>query len=158
MMQVHARPTGSTERAPRPTGVAAALVATGIVLCLAWGTARADGPAGERTADARGIQLYLENGCGTCHAFSAAGTSGGFGPAHDAMAVVAAARIQDAAYRGEATDVPGYVRESIVAPSAYVVPGYGASYHRMPPYSFLADEDLEALVALLTGPLALGGH
>lgn len=108
--------------------------------------------------DERAIELYRDHGCGTCHAFAAAATTGQFAPTHDAMAPIAAARIQDPGYNGEATDAAGYVRESIVAPGAYLVDGYARTYHRMPAYSFLASEDVDALVNLLMGVPEEGEH
>lgn len=108
--------------------------------------------AGDATwPDERAVELYRDQGCGTCHAFAAAATTGSFAPPHDGMALVAAARIQESGYDGEATDAAGYVRESIVAPGAFLVDGYARSYHRMPAYSFLADDEVDALVHLLMG-------
>lgn len=133
---------------PRTLAILALLVA--VATLVGYGAAEGD----ERDARlrARGVDVYLEQSCGTCHALGLAGTRGPFGPPHDAMGVIAAARVLDPGYRGEATDAAGYVRESIVAPLAYVVPGYAGTYHRMPAYTFLNDADLDALVALLSAP------
>lgn len=134
---------------PTPRDLAVLLLVT---LATLLGAAGADGHDPDATLREHGVRVYLEQGCGTCHASSAAGTRGPFGPAHDAMAVIAGARVRDGSYRGEATDAAGYVRESIVAPLAYVVPGYAGSYHRMPAYTSLSDRDLNALVAFLANP------
>lgn len=100
-------------------------------------------------AIARGITVYKAQFCGICHRFARAGTSGMFGPAHDGFAKVAAQRITDSTYVGDASTAADYIRESIVDPKAYLVPGYGSSRHHMPPYVDLPAEDLEALVQLL---------
>ena len=96
-----------------------------------------------------GLQLYTLYYCVICHRLDAAGTKGAFGPPHNAMRVIAGARIQDPNYRGTATTAEEYLRESIVEPEAYLVPGYVATPHRMPAYTQLSDTDLDALVFLL---------
>lgn len=96
----------------------------------------------------RGKSLYLELHCGACHALRAAGSAGIFGPAQDAIGVIALARVADPAYAGSAESAAAYLRESIVAPAAYIVPGYAFTRHPMPAYD-IAEEDLEALVSFL---------
>jgi nitric oxide reductase subunit C len=97
----------------------------------------------------KGVEIYKQYYCGVCHAFSAADTKGQFGPPHDDLDVIAAARIQEPNYRGKATTAAEYVRESIVDPEAYIVPGYAATPHRMPAYTQLSEQELEALIHLL---------
>ena len=104
----------------------------------------------------RGRALYLEHHCGACHALAATGSQGFFGPAHDAVAVIAAARIADPDYRGDAETAAEYLRESIVAPGAYMVPGYAFTRHSMPAYD-LPEADLDALVAYLMEQDGTGG-
>lgn len=41
------------------------------------------------------------------------------------MVAVSIQRLMDPSYQGEATDAEGYLRESMINPNAYVVPGYG---------------------------------
>lgn len=130
---------------------AAALLALGAAGLSALGQ---DGPREAAAAATpasleRGVAVYLENYCGVCHHLGLAGTAGIFGPPHDAMGVIAAARLADPTYRGGAATAADYIRESIVAPEAYLVPGYGLSRHRMPSYAELDEAELEALVALL---------
>lgn len=96
----------------------------------------------------RGREVYRASYCGACHTLSAIGARGAFGPSHDAMGVIAAARLQDPGYQGAATDAEGYLRESITAPSAYLVPGWSMSSHAMPAYD-LPEQDLNALVTFL---------
>jgi mono/diheme cytochrome c family protein len=95
------------------------------------------------------IEVYLQSYCGACHALAAAGTAGAFGPSHDDARALAEERLRDPNYRGAATTAAEYIRESIVDPGAYIVPGYAATPHRMPAYGNLDDEALDALVALL---------
>jgi mono/diheme cytochrome c family protein len=117
-------------------------------------TAAATGvPLEEAGADpalvAAGREVYLKQYCGVCHSLTAAGTTGTFGPAHDGLGTTAAQRIVDEAYNGQATSPAEYIRESIVDPQAYIVPGYATTSHRMPAYSHLDGETLDALVAFL---------
>lgn len=103
-------------------------------------------------ADTRGVEVYRANYCGACHALTAAGTTGTFGPPHDGMAAIAAERLHDPAYTGAATTPAEYVHESIVDASRYLTPGYRRSAHPMPSFDHLPEADLEALVDLLVAP------
>lgn len=93
--------------------------------------------------------MYLQNYCGICHVLAAAGTRGTFGPSHDGLATTAKQRIADPAYRGKAVTVVQYLRESIVDPAAYAVPGYAHTSHPMPSYAHLPKRDLDALIYFL---------
>lgn len=129
-------------------GVAAStllLAAAGCKLAAADNLTKA-----EARLEARGIEVYQEQHCGICHTLTRAGTGGIFGPSHDGVATHAEARIHDAAYRGEATTVAGYIRESVQNPGAYRVPGYEHTRFTMPRYSELSKEDLDALVFMLS--------
>ena len=64
---------------------------------------------------AAGKQAFAANGCGGCHTLKAAGSGGNIGPNLDNLAA-------DAKTAGQALDA--YVRESIVKPNAYIVPGF----------------------------------
>lgn len=98
---------------------------------------------------ARGIAVYREQYCGVCHALSVADTHGAFGPDHDAMGIIAEARIHAADYTGTAMTAAEYIRESIVEPKAYIVDGYELTRHSMPAFSQLPESDVEAMVQLL---------
>ena len=97
----------------------------------------------------RGLEVYRAQYCGICHALSAAGTTGRFGPEHDGMGTIAEERIAAANYSGRATNAEEYVYESLVKPEIFTVDGYASSSHRMPPYTHLSEEDLLALTAFL---------
>jgi cytochrome c oxidase subunit II len=86
-----------------------------------------------------GAQLFSALGCGGCHAFAPAGTDAEIGPSLDNLEA-------DAKQAGQ--PLKEYVRQSIVEPSAYIVPGYETP---MPAFDTLMDEQLDALVQYLTG-------
>ena len=70
---------------------------------------------------ALGERIYSGRGtCTLCH-----NAIGGRAPLLEEAAVVAAERLADETYQGEATDVAGYLYESMTNPSAYVVAGFG---------------------------------
>ncbi len=69
---------------------------------------------------ALGGRLFEGKGtCTLCH------NSLGRAPMLDAIGTNIQARLDDARYEGEASDAEGYLRESLVAPSAFVVTGFG---------------------------------
>lgn len=96
-----------------------------------------------------GIDVYLANYCGLCHALTIAGTKGVFGPNHDDMGRIAEARVTDSAYTGAATTAREYIYESLVDPRAFVADDYKLTRHPMPAFTHLSEDDLNALVALL---------
>jgi hypothetical protein len=96
-----------------------------------------------------GIAIYHEQRCGVCHTLEIANTAGFFGPPHDRAALTARQRIMTTTYSGQADDAETYLRESLLEPQAYIVPGFGLTQHRMPTYDFLPQSDLDALVYLL---------
>ncbi|MFN2470751.1 MAG: cytochrome c [Gaiellaceae bacterium] len=89
---------------------------------------------------AAGKSVFTKQGCGACHAFKPAGTSGQTGPALDNLAA-------DAEKAGDAS-VEEYTRVSIEDPNAYTVPGFGPGI--MPAYDSLSDKQLNDLVTFLT--------
>lgn len=64
-----------------------------------------------------GEEVFQTYGCRACHALAAAGSVGGVGPALDGIGARASARV-------EGLDAFGYIRQSILNPGAYVVPGF----------------------------------
>ena len=63
-----------------------------------------------------GKAVFLSQGCGACHVFTPAGTTGKVGPNLDNLAAYA-----KAANQGSLAD---FVKNSIVDPGAYVAPGF----------------------------------
>jgi mono/diheme cytochrome c family protein len=97
----------------------------------------------------RGLEVYREQYCGICHQLDAADTAGRFGPAHNDIGAIADQRIQAPGYAGSATSAEEYIRESLLDPTAYLVPGYEFTSHHMPAYAHLEEGDIDALVQML---------
>lgn len=112
------------------------LLATVAALVVA-GVALAAGSAGSPTA---GKAVWNANGCGGCHTFKAAGSTGKVGPAITKAGIAADAKRAKSA-------VPVYIRTSIVNPNAYVVKGYKKGV--MPSYGRLTRKQLDDLVAFV---------
>lgn len=92
-------------------------------------------------------------GCFTCHSTAAGVTL--VGPSLANFATIAAQRVKDPNYHGKATDAASYIRESIIEPSAYIVPGatYSAGGVSFMPPGFnvsLTARQVDDLVAYLT--------
>jgi cytochrome c oxidase subunit II len=86
--------------------------------------------------------IFTQFGCAACHTFGPAGATGQVGPPLDDLASVAA---------GLGMSPEDYVRQSIVDPSAYIVPGF---VDGLMPKDFgqrLTPEQLDALVQFLLG-------
>ena len=105
----------------------------------AWVEERKSGGGGGADAAAA---IFADAGCGGCHTFAPAGSTGEIGPDLDNLVAAAQKAGQDPA---------DYVREAIVDPGKVIAPGYEDGV--MPP-SFgetLSAEQIDALVAYLTG-------
>lgn len=112
-------------------------------------TTEADEPVADDAVSAAGLAVYRQLYCGVCHMLDAAETHGTFGPTHNGMGAIAAARIIAPDYTGAATTAAGYIEESLLQPEVYVVPDYAMTSHQMPVYAHLTAEQLTALVAFL---------
>jgi cytochrome c oxidase subunit 2 len=85
-----------------------------------WLAERRGGPAGGGGGgQAGGKQVFQASGCGACHTLADAGTNGTVGPKLDQLAVQAR---KFGKQRGESA--AEYVRESILDPRAFTVPGF----------------------------------
>jgi mono/diheme cytochrome c family protein len=82
-----------------------------------------------------GKQVFTSQGCGSCHTFKAAGTTGTVGPN------------LDEALKGKS---PDFVHESIVNPNAVVATGFPPNVMPQTYGSQLSDQQLADLVAFLT--------
>jgi mono/diheme cytochrome c family protein len=127
--------------------VSEALTATGEV--TSTGTSAASEEAVDPALVAAGLAAYRAQYCGVCHTSRAAETRGIFGPTHDGLSATVVAYFATGSYTGSATTPAAYVRESIVDPQAWIVPGYAATPHRMPAYTHLDAATVDALVAFL---------
>lgn len=101
-------------------GTASGSTSTG---SAATGGSKAAGPAAAGNAAANGGQLLTsaQPPCGTCHQLKAGVDQPG--PSLAGIAQRAQKHIKDPAYKGNAKDAKSYIRESIVNPNAYIVPG-----------------------------------
>ena len=90
---------------------------------------------------APGKGLFLSNGCNGCHTYTPANSHGTIGPDLDKLPQFAKQAKQP---------LDKFVRESIVAPNAYVQPGYPKGV--MPSFKQLSTSDVTALVQFLTKP------
>ena len=71
----------------------------------------------------RGAELYARLPCGSCHDITKPLPGGDICPNLGNIATEAARIVRLKSYRGKARDAAGYIRESIVDPNAYIVPG-----------------------------------
>jgi mono/diheme cytochrome c family protein len=120
--------TEVTETEPTETETGPAETETGETTPPA--TTEEEAPAGDPAA---GEELFSSNGCGGCHTFEAAGSTGAVGPNLDE-----ALEGKDAAF----------VHQSIVEPDAEVAEGYNAGV--MPSFQQLSEDQVNDLVAFLT--------
>ena len=124
-----------TTTASAPTTTAAAPTTTSTAKTT---TAAAPAPKGDPAA---GKQLFAANGCGACHTYRPAGSTGKVGPDLDNLAADAKKANQP---------LEQYVAESLENPGAYVAPGYPNGV--MPSFASLGDAKIQNLVAFVTRP------
>jgi len=113
------------------------------------------GPQGTPSAaSAKGQEIFQTSpaACFSCHS-TVAGVNLA-GPSLAGLATRATEIVQDPDYKGQATDAEGYVRESIVAPSAHLTPGaqYSAGGVSFMPANYeqqLSAEQIDDLVKYL---------
>lgn len=116
--------------------------------------AGAEGGAPPAAAEAAGELVFRQSppGCAACHS-----TSPGVNLAGPSLAGIggrAVAALESTEYQGQAEDAAGYVRESIVDPNAYLVPGnlYSTGGMSLMPGTYGSDlsaEQIDQLVAYL---------
>ena len=130
----------------------ALLLSLFLALSAAAADAQTNGTESEAVVSApasTGLDLYRQQYCGLCHALDRAETAGIFGPTHNQLVSVAEQRLQDEGYKGKAKTVEEYIRESITDPNVYLVPGFETTVHRMPAYTHLSPEAVDAIVIFL---------
>jgi nitric oxide reductase subunit C len=120
------------------------------------GGATVPGSAGAVDGDAaRGAALFARLPCTSCHDITRPWPGGDICPNLGNIATEAARIIQLREYHGQAKDAVGYIRESIVDPNAYIVPGANyrtADGQSVMPKTFretLSPSELDDLVAFL---------
>ena len=117
---------GATTTAATPTTTAAAAPTT---------TAAA-------SPTAEGKTVFAANGCGSCHTFQPAGTTGKIDPDLDKAPATDAKKAN--------MPLAAFVRESIVKPDAFIAPGYQKGLMPTTFGSSLTKAQLDALVAFIT--------
>jgi hypothetical protein len=105
--------------------------------------------AGDPAVLTQGRQLYQALACDSCHALDTVGSVRTYAPSHNHLRATAQQRIRAAGYTGQAITAAEYIRESIVAPDAYLVAGYERLRFGMPSYAHLSERDIHALVQFL---------
>ena len=106
---------------------------------------------GEQAAANPGFAVFTNAGCGGCHTFTPAKSNGTTGPSlNDVTQDFTAAK---AAGKTKATDLAGFIRESIINPNAYVAKGFAPGIMPQSFGSSLSKKQLDDLV----GYLAKGG-
>jgi Cytochrome c2 len=144
---------------PRPILVTGSFI-PGADSVAAVAAGSADNPAGIRpvTDDddprAQGEHVFRSAipACNACH--STAPGANMAGPTLAGLVTRAEAVLASGDYTGKATDVEGYIRESVIAPSAHLVPGdmYSANGTSFMPVGYedsLTPEQLDHLIAYL---------
>jgi nitric oxide reductase subunit C len=135
-------------------GIAVVIIA--LALAAVWRARTWQRTAAVTRGDAaRGAKLYETLPCASCHDINHPWPGGDICPNLGNIATEAARIIRQSDYQGRAKDAAGYIRESIVDPNAYIVPG--ATYRQadgqsVMPKNFgetLTSTQLDDLVAFL---------
>lgn len=122
---------------------------------LEQGIARPATVGAARGDAARGARLFATLPCGSCHDITRPWPGGDICPNLGNIGTEAARIIRSREYRGKARNAAEYVRESIVNPNAYIVPGeryHTADGQSVMPKDFgqtLSASQLDDLVAFL---------
>jgi mono/diheme cytochrome c family protein len=90
---------------------------------------------------AQGASVFTSSGCGACHTFRPAGSSGTIGPDLDTKPALDAKKNN--------MQLAAFIRESIVNPNAYISPGYPKSVMPQNFGSTLTKTQLAELVAFI---------
>ena len=139
--------------------VVVALLGIALVLAAVGQRERRQHRASESSGDAdRGAKLFATLPCASCHDITRPWPGGDVCPNLGNIASEAARIVRLPDYKGRARDAAGYIRESILDPNAYLVPGPNyrqADGQSVMPKDFgktLTPAQLDDLVAfLLTG-------
>jgi cytochrome c oxidase subunit 2 len=110
--------------------------------------AKADAAKAKQEASANpGLAVFNSAGCGGCHTFKPAKTSGTTGPSlDDVTADFTAAK---AAGKTKAADLAGFIKESIADPNAYIAKGFSPGIMPKTFASSLSSKQVDDLAAYL---------
>jgi nitric oxide reductase subunit C len=107
---------------PRVLRVLCAAVVA-LVLSTVLGDSGAQTPPPAAGDAKRGEQLFARLPCASCHDIRKRAPGGDVCPNLGNIATEAGRKVRRRDYRGKARDAAGYIRESILEPNAYIVPG-----------------------------------
>ena len=135
--------SSSTHTVTLTVGGATTSAATTSATTAAATTAPATTAAGAAGDAAKGKTVFASQGCGSCHTFKPAGSSGSIGPDLDTQPQ------QDA----KTANMPlaAFLHQSIVDPNAYIASGYPKGVMPQTFGSQLSSSQLADLVAFLLG-------
>ena len=100
----------------------------------------AEKQAGGGGNDTSGAALFSSAGCGSCHAFKPAGTTGAIGPPLDDLAAVA---------KKVGMDPAAFVKEAIVDPDSDIATGYAKGVMPGTYGDSLSEKEIDSLVTYL---------
>jgi mono/diheme cytochrome c family protein len=130
-----------TVAAPATPQTTAATTTTAAAAAGTTTTAPATTAATAAGNPAQGKSVFASNGCGACHTFKPAGSSGSVGPNLDSAPALDAKK--------DNMPLPAFIRESIVSPNTYISPGYPKSVMPQTFGSTLTKTQLADLVAFI---------
>ena len=108
----------------RVIGLAGLLALASVAVFAIGGDVGSPTSAAAAAGDAkRGEQLFARLPCASCHDITKPWPGGDVCPNLGNIATEAARIVKLRAYKGKARDAAGYIRESIVDPNVYIVPG-----------------------------------
>jgi mono/diheme cytochrome c family protein len=105
-------------------------------------TAVAVAPALSAASPAAGKKVYTSSGCGGCHTFKPAGSTGKVGPILTKVSLAAHAK-------SATQSLTAYIRTSVVVPNAYVAKGQKKGIMPSTYGKSLSKKQLDDLVAFL---------
>ena len=135
------RPVTRTITVAAPTTTQTTAATTTTAAAPATTTAPTTTAATAAGNPAQGKSVFASNGCGACHTFKPAGSSGSVGPNLDSAPALDAKK--------DNMPLPAFIRESIVSPNTYISPGYPKSVMPQNFGSTLTKTQLAELVAFI---------
>jgi len=138
--------------APVAAAMAAAAGVTGTTVPAAGAPPTAEAASSDPVAQGQALFRAATPGCSVCHSLSPGVNLAG--PSLAGLVARAGEVVAAPDYRGKAKDAAGYIRESIVTPSAHLVPGatYSANGRSFMPDVYgrdLKPQQIDQLVAYL---------
>ena len=136
-----AAPAPATTQTTTSTTTAATEATTTAAATTRPATTAATTTAATAGNPAQGKSVFASNGCGSCHTFRPAGSTGTIGPDLDTKPALDAKKNN--------MQLAVFIRESIVTPNAYIAPGYPKGVMPQTFGSTLTKTQLADLVAFI---------